>query len=282
MSMTTRVVFCGCRPSRISRTTSSVNFSVASCSARGRPRALEVEEDAARVLEPLGAEGRPRRRARCVTRMPSGSGGALDVADQHRPPPLAFRLRLGGCRSSAVLRPARPPARRRCGRSPRRGRSIGRRRQRRRRPHAGMRLCRSASLDLRGQTSSTGTDPCSTAEKPRGRLLVGRPGRSARTRAARGWPPARARCRCSRSSGNRRTTASYAPTAFRSCASVGGGSATVSSRSRAMRALVQRRAAAGRRAASGTADASADVDEQHRTKPEMSLAYRSCASTSSK
>ena len=74
--------------------------------------------------------------------------------------------------------------------------------------------------------------------------------------------------------------ASYALTAFRSCSSVGGGSATLSSRSRSIARSYSVRGG-WPPAASGTADASADVTSS--TAPSLRvIGYLSCASTSSK
>ena len=94
MSITTRVVLFGWRPSRISRTTSSSNLSTASCSDVGRARALEVEEHAARILETLVAIARLGveldAHADAV-----GQRRALDVADgrDRRSPARDWRLR---------------------------------------------------------------------------------------------------------------------------------------------------------------------------------------------
>ncbi len=83
MSKTTRVVFCGWRPSRISRTTSSLYRSVASSSDGTGLRALQIEEHPPRILEALGSKRGLRvhldRDAHAVRdRRP------LDVTNQHR------------------------------------------------------------------------------------------------------------------------------------------------------------------------------------------------------
>ena len=166
MSNTMRVVVCGCRPRRISRTISSLNFSVASRSGTARARALQIEEHAARILEPLGAE---RRLGIHLDRDSHAVGNrrALDVADRHRAGP---RGRRSPQRASARLRARRVAL-----------------------PAARCRRARRGSRSSQPRSSSVGTLRqrarrilrLQAGQQPR-RRARSRPGRIARTPAARG------------------------------------------------------------------------------------------------
>ena len=71
-STTSRVVFCGCRPSLTSFTTSSSNFSAASCSAGAALTPLRSKNSASRIGDLFLVVGDSASRS-TVSRMPSGS-----------------------------------------------------------------------------------------------------------------------------------------------------------------------------------------------------------------